>query len=162
MGYRYRFKFNLKNAWKVEPVYDKGKVAGYKACWNGMMSWKEDRLRTQYNKLSDNAKSLGKYLAIYRDKSLTIKGDEFYEQQITMLEGMKARKAKAAKLLKKIKVLRRMEPSVQAVMKGVNKTAPIGIIAGDWRSIAKASDIAAKLLSERLDTFEPFVSKANG
>lgn len=161
MGNRYRFKFNLKNAWKVEPVYDKGKVAGYKACWNGMMTWKEDRLKAQYNKLSDDAKSLGKYLATYRDKSLTIKGDEFYDQQITMLEGMRARKAKVAKLLKKIKVLKSMEPTVQAVMKDVNKTAPVGFHDLNWDWISKSVNKVTEQFHSRLDTFEPFVSKAN-
>lgn len=161
MSHRYRFKFNLKNAWKVEPVYDKGKISSYKACWNGMMAWKEDRLKGQYNKLNDSAKSLGKYLATYRDKSLTIKGDEFYDQQITMLEGMKARKAKVAKLLKKIKVLRKMEPSIQAIMSDLNKTAPVGLSAYNWDNVNKAVVEVAKQFRSRLDAFEPFVSKAN-
>lgn len=161
MSHRYRFKFNLKNAWKVEPVYDKGKVVGYKVCWNGMMAWKEDKLKYQYNKLNDSAKSLGKYLAEYRDKSLTIKGDEFYDQQITMLEGMKARKAKTAKLLKKIKVLKSMEPSVQSIMSDLNKTAPVGLSACNWDKVNEAVDKVAKQFHNRLDAFEPFVSKAN-
>lgn len=161
MSHRYRFKFNLKNAWTIIPVYDKGKISSYKACWNGMMAWKEDRLRSQYNKLNDSAKSLGEYLATYRDKSLTIKGDEFYDQQITMLEGMKARKAKVAKLLKKIKVLRKMEPSIQAIMKDLNKTLPVGVAVDDWDNIEKIENNATKQFKERLNTFEPFVSKAN-
>lgn len=154
---RFKFVFNLKSAWFIRPVFKDKKVIKYKLHWNGILNWKGEELSAQYNKLIADAKSLGKYLASYRDNSISIRRDIFYDQQITILEGLKARKARTAKLLKKIKILKKMEPSVKKIVDDLNNNLPLGYAIEDdiiYNDIYKE---AIKQFAKRLDVLEPLV-----
>lgn len=154
-----RFKFNLANAYKLVPVFEGQRVVRYKAKWNGLMAKKEEQLREQYNKLSLDAKSLGKYLAKYRDDpDNIIKGNVYYDQQITMLAGLKARKASTAKLLKKIKVMKRMEPSVNSIVKFLNsKDSGLPFNYDAKESLCNNVGNAIRMFNDRLTTFQPLI-----
>lgn len=154
---RFKFVFNLRSAWFILPVFKDKKVIKYKLHWNGLLNWKAEELSAQYNKLISDAKSLGKYLATYRDISPSIRKDIFYDQQITILEGLKARKVRTAKLLKKIKILKKMEPSVKKIIDDLNNTLPLEYSIEDDIKYNDTYKDAINQFAKRLEVLEPLV-----
>lgn len=102
-------KFCLKNAFDLCEVYAYGKkdgkvrVVGFRATFNPLYDAKMNEARKSYNELVKQKKELGKYLAMYRDKSPNVFRDSYYVSQLTILEGLKARAKQNAAFLKKLK-----------------------------------------------------------
>lgn len=99
-------KFTTSFAYHLSEVVKDGVVVKFNVAYNGALASIENRLKKDYNRWQKAAKDLGKYLSNYRNISPQVFKDSYYDSQITVLEGLKARKARAAKLLKRIKYLK--------------------------------------------------------
>lgn len=107
-------KFCLKNAFYLVEVYDYNKskkVVGFRAAFSTMYERKIAEATKSYNKLTKEAKELSHYLAFYRTKNSEVFKNSFYLNQLTILEGLKARRQQNAKFLKKLKWIKRFGTS---------------------------------------------------